>query len=283
MRLQILTYADFTCQDQWREQMNSFIATIKKARQNGNCPDSSPAITERDHESEILFSLSFEGEAERLTLKDLQQIQALLQRYAKDINLRIQRMGMGSVILEITSTREGYYRLCRLLQLGELSKLMGREIIGLSSIVEGKQNIIKRLDSDSKEIIIPTDCELKPNVSCVCRRNRIEGFDEEYRTAIRLLPPQTNSLSEVAVYVTAHEEYYYIHSNYTTHGFSYTTKIACDNISDSTVVFCHCWRQCDTLRPYPILWMKGQLAHAASHRRSRSHCDRPRGHFSRSL
>jgi hypothetical protein len=26
---------------------------------------------------------------------------------------------------------------------------------------------------------------------------------------------------------------------------------------NSTVVFCHSWRQCDTLRPYPILWVKG--------------------------
>ena len=29
------------------------------------------------------------------------------------------------------------------------------------------------------------------------------------------------------------------------------------NIGYSTVVFCHSWRQCDTLRPYPILWVKG--------------------------
>ena len=26
----------------------------------------------------------------------------------------------------------------------------------------------------------------------------------------------------------------------------------------STVVFCHFWCQCDTLRPYPILWVKGK-------------------------
>ena len=51
----------------------------------------------------------------------------------------------------------------------------------------------------------------------------------------------------------------------------------------STVVFCPFWCQCDTLRPYPILWVKGQMAHATSHRSARSHCNRPRGHFSRSL
>jgi hypothetical protein len=56
-----------------------------------------------------------------------------------------------------------------------------------------------------------------------------------------------------------------------------------DALKDSTVVFCHCWCQCDTLRPYPILWVKGPTSQAASHRSARSHRDRPRGHFSRSL
>src|SRR5207244_12120831 len=48
----------------------------------------------------------------------------------------------------------------------------------------------------------------------------------------------------------------------------------------SAVVFCHCCRQCDTLRPYPILWVKGQTSYATSHRSSRAHRDRPRGHLS---
>src|SRR6266436_1911318 len=51
----------------------------------------------------------------------------------------------------------------------------------------------------------------------------------------------------------------------------------------STVVFCRFWCHCDTLRPSPILWVKGQTSHAASHRSSRSPRDRPRGHLSRSL
>jgi hypothetical protein len=51
----------------------------------------------------------------------------------------------------------------------------------------------------------------------------------------------------------------------------------------SPVVFCHCWRQRDTLRPYPILWVKGQTSHAASHCRPSSHRDRPCGDLSRSL
>jgi len=54
-------------------------------------------------------------------------------------------------------------------------------------------------------------------------------------------------------------------------------------INGSTVVFCHCWRPCDTLRPSPTPCVKGQIAHAASHRDSCSHRDRPRGHLSRSL
>src|SRR5712691_11364263 len=66
------------------------------------------------------------------------------------------------------------------------------------------------------------------------------------------------------------------------------TKWICDVditgfFDNSTVVYCHFWRQCDTLRPYPILWMQGQTAHATSHHSARSHRDRPCGHLSRSL
>src|SRR6266702_2757150 len=65
-------------------------------------------------------------------------------------------------------------------------------------------------------------------------------------------------------------------------------KLACDKMNgvyldNSTVVFCHCWRPCDTLRPSPTPCVKRQMAHAASHRDSCSHRDRPRGHLSRSL
>src|SRR5438128_1325032 len=52
---------------------------------------------------------------------------------------------------------------------------------------------------------------------------------------------------------------------------------------DSAVVFCHCWRPCDTLRPSPTPCVKGQRSHAASHRSACPHRDRPRGHLSRSL
>ena len=48
----------------------------------------------------------------------------------------------------------------------------------------------------------------------------------------------------------------------------------------SPVVFCHCWRPCDTLRPSPTPCVKGQMSHAASHRGSCSHRDRPCGHLS---
>src|SRR2546427_2769650 len=71
--------------------------------------------------------------------------------------------------------------------------------------------------------------------------------------------------------------------------FSHLTRIRfvgllpCVIIDNSTVVFCHCWRPCDTLRPSPTPCVKGQIAHAASHRDSCSHRDRPRGHLSRSL
>jgi tetratricopeptide (TPR) repeat protein len=51
----------------------------------------------------------------------------------------------------------------------------------------------------------------------------------------------------------------------------------------SAVVFCHCWRPCDTLRPSPTPCVKGQMSHAASYRSACSHRDRPRGRFSRSL
>ena len=54
-------------------------------------------------------------------------------------------------------------------------------------------------------------------------------------------------------------------------------------LKNSTVVFCHFRCQCDTLRPSSILRVKGQTSHAASHCSARSHRDRPRGDFSRSL
>src|SRR6266705_5574900 len=65
-------------------------------------------------------------------------------------------------------------------------------------------------------------------------------------------------------------------------------KLACDKMNgvyldNSTGVFCHCWRPCDTLRPSPTPCVKGQRSHAASHRSACSHRDRPRGHLSRSL
>src|SRR5256884_887 len=62
-----------------------------------------------------------------------------------------------------------------------------------------------------------------------------------------------------------------------------TTRARVSFFLNSTVVFCHCWRPCDTLRPSPTPCVKGQIAHAASHRDSCSHRDRPRGHLSRSL
>ena len=34
-------------------------------------------------------------------------------------------------------------------------------------------------------------------------------------------------------------------------------EIAEEMNNASTVVFCHFCRQCDTLRPYPLLWVKG--------------------------
>jgi hypothetical protein len=52
---------------------------------------------------------------------------------------------------------------------------------------------------------------------------------------------------------------------------------------DSAVVFCHCWRQCNTLRPSPTSGVKGQMSHAASYRGACSHRDRPRGPLSGSL
>src|SRR5215470_13512910 len=55
------------------------------------------------------------------------------------------------------------------------------------------------------------------------------------------------------------------------------------NIYYSPVVFCHCRRQRDTLRPYSILWVKGQMSHAASYCSPSSHRDRPCGDLSRSL
>jgi hypothetical protein len=55
---------------------------------------------------------------------------------------------------------------------------------------------------------------------------------------------------------------------------------AITDLINSTVVFCHCWRPCDTLRPSPTPCVKGQMSHAASHRGSCSHRDRPCGHLS---
>ena len=55
------------------------------------------------------------------------------------------------------------------------------------------------------------------------------------------------------------------------------------DVKNSSVVFCHLRCQHDILRPYPVLWVKGQTSHAASHRSSRAHRHRPRGHLSRSL
>ena len=52
------------------------------------------------------------------------------------------------------------------------------------------------------------------------------------------------------------------------------TRLLCFAISGVNVIL---------LGPKPILWVKGQTSHAASHRSARSPRDRPRGHFSRSL
>jgi hypothetical protein len=232
LRLSIFTYADFTSQDQWGAEMNRLIATIKEARNSGICTESALSLVACDGKAEIMYSLSFEGECENITVADLQIIQAVLQQYAKDATLRIRRVEPGSVILEITSSQEGYYRLCRLVRLGKLSELVGLSIIGISTIVEGREEVTKRIRSGIKEIVIPSNYQQRPLSGVFCRLEGIEGFEVEGERARQLLPGKTGLLSDVVIYVTAQGEYYYAHSNYVIAGHSHASKMCSTDIPD---------------------------------------------------
>jgi hypothetical protein len=232
LRLSIFTYADFTSQDYWGAEMNRLIAAIKEERDGETCVKSSLGVAGREGEIEILYSFSFEGECEGLTLAELQQIQAILQHYAKDASIRFRRMERGSVILEITGTREGYYRLCRLVRLGKLSDLAGIKIIGIAAAAEGADAVAKRISSGVGEIVIPLDYRQRPLSGVICRLDDIEGFEAVGQVARKLLPGRTGLLSDVVIYLTAQGEYYYAHSNYVIAGRSYASKMCSTDIPD---------------------------------------------------
>lgn len=75
----------------------------------------------------------------------------------------------------------------------------------------------------------------------VCRLGHIEGWEQEYEYAKKILPDNTYDVSQCTIYITgnSNKKGIYLQSNYITDGFTNPTKIYTDEIFDLLVLTLH--------------------------------------------
>jgi hypothetical protein len=83
----------------------------------------------------------------------------------------------------------------------------------------------------------------------VCRMAGIDGFDEEYARAKKVLGEKTTSnLSSCEVFVTKQGDDLYFHSNFVSEGAPYPTKIATENVRDLLEITANIYKTPDEAR-----------------------------------
>ncbi len=161
-----------------------------------------------------------------LTIKgDLQDLSKMLKTLsllekASGGKIKCNMVHKGSTIFELEMPRSAYLVLADLYEAGELSGILGDEVLALAELDRKKSYV----HSPGRPI-----GHLRPvmHTSVVCHLNSIIGFDGERQEALKLLSTQTTRSAQACkVYVTAKDGILYAHSNFIKSGHSYSTKLA---------------------------------------------------------
>lgn len=94
-------------------------------------PNSLIKNTNRSGVERLLFSIRFECTTIEEISDLAEQLEATLQKSSKDTNLKISHFKKGSVIIVIEGTRDAYKVLKSLFKAGQLTTLLGKQIIDI--------------------------------------------------------------------------------------------------------------------------------------------------------
>lgn len=162
-------------------------------------------------------------------LESIQKIFNLLKEHSQDNNLKCLKIDRGSLILHLKGAPDGYKRLLKLFNSGELGKLIGAPVLNIKKYYissDDRINLFKQV----KSLSVPDKKDIK---TVVCHLDKIIGFDNEYKEAIGFLSEKiTSSINECMIYITKKDNLFYCHSNFKKPGFSYPTKIATNETND---------------------------------------------------
>ncbi len=112
-----------------------------------------------------MFSIRFECTTIEEISDLAEQLEATLQKSSKDANLKISHFKKGSVIIVIEGTRDAYKVLKSLFKAGQLTTLLGKQII----------DIMIEYEPDSRESLSPTLNFIRKFISNAIRTNEDLG------------------------------------------------------------------------------------------------------------